>query len=274
MDGRPPIGVFDSGLGGLAVLAEIRRLMPGEPARYVADQSHAPYGGRELHEIRERTFAVVGRLIETGSDIVAVACNSASAAALHELRAAHPHIHFVGMEPAVKPAVAASRAGIVGVLATEASLAGPLYAGVVERYAVRATVLPGPCPGLADLVEAGRAHHPDTEHHVRRFVEPLLAQGADTLVLGCTHYTFLRGAIRRVAGPGVTIVDPAEAVARQVGRLVLERGRSPLDGGRGRLSYLTTGNPTTFQERLVDLDAEPGDVARLDVAPQGISSPD
>jgi glutamate racemase len=272
--GRPTIGVFDSGLGGLGVLAGIRRLMPSEPAVYVADQSHAPYGSRALHEIRERSFAVVGKLIRLGCDIVVIACNSASAAALHELRAALPDTRFVGMEPAVKPAVAASRAGVVGVLATEASLAGPLYAGVVDRYAGHATVISRPCPGLADLVEAGRAHDPDVEQHVRRFVEPLLAQGADTLVLGCTHYTFLRGAIRRVAGPAVKIIDPSEAVARQVGRLVLERGRRPLDGRRGHLSYLTTGDPRTLRERLLDLDAEPGDVAGLDVATQGVSSPD
>lgn len=248
------IGCFDSGVGGLGVLTAVRSLLPRADLLYLADQAHAPYGERRVGEVRELAGRVADRLIRMGATTVVVACNTASAAALHHLRRRHPGITFVGMEPAVKPAVAATRSGIVGVLATPATFQADVLDALVVRFAGDITVLRQPCPGWADLVE-----HPngDEASAVAPRVGPLVAAGADTLVLACTHYTFLRDAIRSAAGPGVAVVDPAEAVARQVARVA-----DP--AGAGLTTFLTTGDAARFASqilRLVGVDASPTTVS-------------
>jgi glutamate racemase len=218
---RPaPIGVFDSGVGGISVLREVRRLLPGEDLVYVADSGHCPYGGKSYAEIQVRACAITRFLVGQGAEVVVVACNTATAAAIETLRATFGDVPIVGMEPAIKPAVAATRSGVVGVLATGATLGGERFAGLAQRFSDGVELLTQACPGLVERVEAGDLDGPQTLGLLRLYVQPLLARGADTLVLGCTHYPFLRGALLELVGPQVVLIDTGEAVARQVGRVV------------------------------------------------------
>ena len=233
-----PIGIFDSGVGGLCILSEVRALLPSADLVYVADQEHAPYGERGLAAVRARAFAVSKYLIDAGADTVVVACNSASAAALHELRNRFPTMSFVGMEPAVKPAVGATLRGTIGVLATEATFQGELFSSVVDQHARDVAVVARSCPGLAAAIEDGD----DVDGLVRRYTADVVGRGADTIVLGCTHYSFVAGRIRAAAGDGVRVIDPAPAVAQQVVRVLSDRN----DTSPGVTRYLTTGDPDRF----------------------------
>lgn len=260
-----PLGMFDSGVGGLSVLAGVRELVPEERVLYVADQALAPYGERSLIEVRERSFAVVRRLVDLGAKAVVVACNTASAAALHELRRAMPDVPFIGMEPAVKPAAAESKGGVIGVLATSATFQGELYASVVDRHAAGVEVVERVGRGLVELVEARRLDDPAVEAGVATHLAPLVDAGVDTLVLGCTHYSFLAGIMRRHLGAAVTVIDPAPAVARQVVR-VLDEGDLRAPPGDGGVVYLTSGDPIRLAdqvERLLD-DPSP-DTGRFEI---------
>ncbi len=247
------IGVFDSGVGGLSVWREIARQLPGHDTLYVADQAHVPYGPRPLAEVRRFAEGIARFLLEEGADVVVVACNTASAAALHHLRATFPDVPFVGMEPAVKPAVQNTRTGAVGVIATPATFQGELFASLLERFAADVRVFPQVCPGLVEAVEAGELDTPSTERLVRACLEPLLAAGIDELVLGCTHYPFLRPLIERVVGSGVEIIDPAPAVARQTGRVLASAGKNAPQGRAGQHTFYTTGDPATFTAVIVRL---------------------
>lgn len=235
------IGVFDSGVGGLGVLAEIRRLMPDVDLVYVADQGRAPYGPKSLDEVAGISEEIAGWLIARGSETVVVACNTASAAALEHLRRSHPRTRFVGMEPAVKPAASATATGIIGVVATAATFQGELYASVVARHAPEVKVLTAACPEWVALVEAGATTGARTRQAVEACLRPMLESGIDALVLGCTHFPFLRALIEEVAGPGVVVLDPAPAVALQTSRV--HRG-SP---GGGLLRLYTSSDPRRFE---------------------------
>jgi glutamate racemase len=237
----PVIGLFDSGVGGLWVLREVRALLPGADLVYLADQARSPYGERSLDEVRNAASRAADHLIGRGASTVVVACNTASAAALHTLRADHPGVSFVGMEPAVKPAAAATRSRVVGVLATPTTFQAEVFDDLVGRFASGIEVLAHPCPGWADLVErdAGGVDPGIIADHVR----PVVDAGADTLVLACTHYSFLTDQIAAAAGPGVTLIDPAPAVARQVARVAD-------GGGVGATTYLTTGDPERFAAQI------------------------
>jgi glutamate racemase len=248
-----PIGIFDSGVGGISVLREIRALLPAEHLIYYADSGHCPYGGKPREQIVARACAITERLLERGAKLVVVACNTATIAAVEHLRATYP-MPFVGMEPAVKPAAAVTRSGVVGVLATGAALAGEKFHHLVAAHARDVRVITQPCPGLVEQVESGALDTPQTRALVESYVEPLLAQGADVLVLGCTHYPFLRPLIGALAGPGVTLLDTGAAVARQVCR-VLERDEAlSTTGGTGAIVWETSGDAGAFallHERLM-----------------------
>ena len=244
------IGVFDSGVGGLSVLSEIRRILPGPNVTYLADRANAPYGQRSLEQVRMLAEACTAHLLDLGAGLIVVACNTASAAALHHLRSIHPGVPFVGMEPAVKPAAALTRSKVVGVLATAATFQGELFASVVGRFADGVTVINQACPGWADLVETGVTSGRVAEAAVARHLDPVLEAGADTLVLGCTHYPFLRHLISERAGAQVAIVDPARAVARQVAALA---GESAGPNGAGRLQLMTTGNAADTENIMREL---------------------
>jgi glutamate racemase len=236
-DGRP-IGVFDSGVGGLSVLREIRRSLPAAELLYVADSGHAPYGEREPGFITERVLAIAEFFRGHDVGAIVVACNTATAVALSALRArsARP---VVAIEPAIKPAAQRTRSGVVGVLATSRTVASEGVARLVQAHGHGVRVLLQACPGLAEQVERGELSGARTEALVERFVRPLLNEGADTLVLGCTHYPFLRPVIEQVAGLGVEVIDPASAVARELVRR-LAPGASA-EGAPGGEHFWTSG---------------------------------
>lgn len=249
------IGILDSGIGGLSVLREIHRLLPGVPTLYLADQTHLPYGPRPLEEIHRYVDAMTRFLREQGAAIVVLACHAASAAGLYRLRQSYPEFPFVGIEPAIKPAVEQTASGVVGVLTTRATADGPLYRRVLERFAGQTRIMTQVAPELVTLAEAGEFDTPEAARVVSASVQPLIDAGADQIVLACTHFPFLVDAIRRVAGPGVRLVDPGPAVARQVGR-VLGEGIARADEPN---RYFTTGVPESFRaalQRLIGVEAE------------------
>jgi len=210
-----PIGVFDSGVGGLSVLREIRRELPTENLLYVADSAHAPYGDKTQVFIEARAFAIARFLLDRGAKAIVVACNTATGAAVASLRS-HFTLPIVAMEPALKPAAAQTKTGVIGVLATSRTLASHNFVKLFERYAAEAEILPQACPGLVEQVEAGDLDGAKTRRLLETYVLPLVSRGADTLVLGCTHYPFLRPLIQDIAGPNVAVIDSSEAVARQL----------------------------------------------------------
>jgi len=255
---RSAIGIFDSGVGGLSVLREIAGRMPCEDLVYLADEAHVPYGSRRLGEIRAFSRAITSFLIEQGARLVVVACNTASAAALQRLREWFD-IPIVGMEPAVKPAAERTRSRHVGVIATQATFQGELFSRLLERFAHGTVVHTQVCPGLVERVEAGQLDDPQTEALLRACLQPLLTMGVDSLVLGCTHYPFLLPTILRVVGPGVEVIDPAPAVARQTQRVLEATGRRCQEG-KGSVTYFTTGSRSDFELKLGRLVSVPGAV--------------
>lgn len=259
MNGSPPpvhvaapVGVFDSGIGGLSVLRHIQTQLPHENLLYAADSAFAPYGGRPEQEVVARALAVAEFLLRQGSKALVVACNTATAAAIAAIRARHPQLPVVGVEPGLKPAAAMTKSGLIGVLATERTLASGRFAQLREQVAQDSGVqfLPQPCPGLADQVEKGELGSAATASLVRRYVSPLIVRGADTLVLGCTHYPFLLPLIEsaavedRKAKPA--IVDTGEAVARQLTRLLDRHGLLNRQEAGGTLEAYTSGSRTAL----------------------------
>jgi glutamate racemase len=252
-----PIGIFDSGVGGLSVLRPIREIFPNEHILYFADQAHVPYGSRSLAEIRHFSEEITRFLLDQGAKIIVVACNTASAAALSSLRETFPEVAFVGMEPAVKPAALETRSGKVGVLATENTFSSPRYALLMSRFAQDVEVIENPCRGLVSLIEAGDIATGETEALLRRVLDPMLAAGVDTLVLGCTHYPFVRPLIEGIVGEigtghPVTVIDPAPAVARQTGRVLARRQLLAPDGERGTVRLFTSAR----SQALADLSEQ------------------
>ena len=258
-----PIGIFDSGVGGLSVLKAIRAQMPQEAVIYLGDQGHVPYGPRPLEEVQAFSEQITRFLLAKGAKLIVVACNTASAAALQHLRQTFPQVSFVGMEPAVKPAAEYTKSGVVGVLATPATFQGALYASVVERFAQGVTVLQDTCPGLVGQIEKGELDAPETESILRAALQPMLAQGIDTVVLGCTHYPFVIPLIERIAGKNVRVIDPAPAVARQTGRLLESAGMRQPAGTKAAVAYYTTAVAESMQKLLPRLLGEGGIVKSL-----------
>lgn len=226
-----PIGFFDSGVGGLCIRDAVRALLPREDTVYIADSANCPYGNRPPEEIITLARGLVKTLLAKSCKMVVVACNTATAAAVDTLRREWPDVPFVGMEPAVKPAVLRSQTGVVGVLATQGTFNGRLYRETSARFAKKTTVLTVVADEFVTLVERGELEGPRAEAIVRAKVEPLLAAGADNLVLGCTHFPHLGPLIARVAAGRATIIEPSAAVARQVRRLLAERGLLNTAGG-------------------------------------------
>ena len=254
-----PIGVFDSGVGGLSVWREIARQLPHEDTLYFADQFHIPYGTRSPEQLQQFSEAIARFLLDRECKAIVVACNTASAAALKHLRQTFPFIPFVGMEPAVKPAAETTQTRVVGVLATPATFQGALFASVVERFANGVRLVNQVCPGLVEQIEAGKLDAPDIDAMLRGFLQPILDANADTIVLACTHYPFVVEAIRRIAGPSVNVIDPSPAIARQTGRVLIEHGLSAPASRAGHHLFYTSGERDAFDRvmrRLVKVDGQ------------------
>jgi glutamate racemase len=245
------IGVFDSGVGGLSVLKHVRAQLPRLPLLYVADSGHVPYGDKSADYIRERSVALTEFLLAQGAGTVVIACNTATAAAAALLRTRFS-IPIVAMEPAVKPAVTATRSRIVGVLATVGTLESARFAALLDQYAGDVEIVTQACPGLVEQVEAGELASGKTRELVERYVRPLLDRGADTLVLGCTHYPFLRPLIAEAAGPAVKLIDTGEAVARQVVRRLPEKLLGRMDASPDE-HFWTTGDVATARRIMSQL---------------------
>lgn len=246
------IGVFDSGVGGISVLRHVRQALPDERLVYVADSGHVPYGEKSPEYIERRSLAIAQFLVAQGAEAIVIACNTATAAAAGALRSRYG-IPIVGMEPAVKPAVAATRSGVVGVLATTGTLESARFAALLERYAGSVEIVTQGCPGLVEQVERGDLTGYDTRVLIESYTAPLLARGADTLILGCTHYPFLAPLIAQVAGPDVMLVDTGEAVARQLRRRM--ESELPARAGQGRpdAEFYTSGDPVEASRIMAHL---------------------
>ncbi|HEX6911950.1 MAG TPA: glutamate racemase [Longimicrobium sp.] len=258
-----PVGIFDSGVGGLSVAREIRRALPAEHLLYVSDAAYVPYGDRGEDEVRARTLAIGEWIQSQGAKVLVVACNTASGAALEALRE-RLHIPVIGLEPALKPAVRATRVGRVGVMATRGTLASARFQRLVDNYADGVQVVRDPCPGLADLVEDGMLAGPELEARMEAYVAPLREAGVDTVVLGCTHYVFVRDTIQRALGPDVRLLDSGEAIARRARQILAEAGALQPDGP-GSLRFLTTGEPLEVAAVVQRLWGEPMAVEHLEV---------
>jgi glutamate racemase len=277
-----PVGIFDSGVGGLSILRHIRAQLPHEHLVYVADSGFAPYGDKSEQVVAERSLTIARFLIARGAKALVVACNTATGAAVKLLRERFPEMPIVGVEPGLKPAAAASRNGRIGVLATEGTLAGAKFLQLRDQIseATGAQFLLQPCRGLADQIEFGELDSSATSAMLARYIAPLLAQGADTLVLGCTHYPLVQASIADViASSGardVVLVDTGEAVARQLGRLLDTAGllRPANADGPARLEGYTSASATAlsaafnslvgFDPKVEETDfAGPGTVGRI-----------
>ena len=252
-----PVGIFDSGLGGLSVLRHIRAQLPLEDLLYFADSAFAPYGGKPEAAVIERTLAIAGFLAAQQCKALVVACNTATAAAVLAVRERYPRLPVVGVEPGLKPATLCSASRVVGVLATEGTLASARFRALEARLCASTGVrfVAQACSGLADQVEKGELRSPATAALVQRYVEPLIRQGADTLVLGCTHYPFLLPLIEASAqgagGRKVNVIDTGEAVARQLQRVLDEHTLlRAADAGPGAIQGWTTGSAGTLASAL------------------------
>jgi len=252
MSDTRPIGVFDSGIGGLSVLRAIRVALPAEDLIYVADSKYLPYGAKAREEVVERVFAIAAFLVDRGAKALVVACNTATAAGIAELRARYA-LPIIGVEPAVKPAVEHTRSGVVGVLATSGTLQAEKFRRLVEQFAPQARIIIQGCPGLVERVEAGDFDGTGTRRLIREFTQSLLARGVDAIVLGCTHYPFLTRSIREVVGPGIALFETGDAVAREVSRRLGASRLLRKPSHVGAETFWTSGDPAALAPVLTRL---------------------
>jgi glutamate racemase len=264
VNSNSPVGIFDSGVGGISVLRAIRQQMPEESILYFGDQGHIPYGPRPMEQIRNFSEAITRFLLGHNAKIIVVACNTASAAALSYLREKFPDVQFVGMEPAIKPAAARTQTGKLGVLATPATFQGALYASVVERFANGVDVLQNTCPGLVQQIEQGNLGGKEARRILEEALVPMLEKNIDTVVLGCTHYPFVIPLIQQIVGANVRVIDPAPAVAKQIGRLLEAKAMRRQTVLGGRVKFYTSGDPDALEAMLPVLLGESWKVERVE----------
>lgn len=250
-DAYAAIGVFDSGVGGISVLQHIHSLLPNEHLIYVADSKHAPYGNKTPDNITERCFALADFLITKNVKAIVVACNTATAAAIDAMREKYT-LPIIGMEPAVKPAAEASKNGIVGVLATVGTLKSAQFAALLESYGRNVKVVTQGCTGLVECIERGELDAPNTQVLIRQYCAPLLAEGADTIVLGCTHYPFVREVIANVVGKSVSLIDTGSAVAKQLKRQLEESDLQTNLNQQGKVQIFTN-SPAENAKKVIEM---------------------
>ena len=253
---------MDSGVGGISVLKHIHALLPHENLLYVADSKYAPYGNKTPTEITARCFAVADFLIAQNVKALVVACNTATAAAIDAMREKYP-LPIIGMEPAVKPAAEASKNGVVGVLATVGTLKSAQFAALLESYGRNVKVVTQACVGLVECVERGELDTPETKALIRQYTVPLLAEGADTLVLGCTHYPFVKGAIREIVGDKISLIDTGAAVAKQLKRQLEENGFLSASNQPAKVQFWTNSEADNAEQVIEALWGESAEVKNL-----------
>ncbi|QYZ64848.1 MAG: glutamate racemase [Gammaproteobacteria bacterium (ex Lamellibrachia satsuma)] len=265
MTSSQPIGIFDSGVGGLSVLSHIHELMPTEDLLYVADSEHLPYGSKTSEYVVQRAIAITRFLVEQqGAKAIVIACNTATAAAVSLLRSEFP-IPIIGMEPGVKPGIKESRSGVVAILATEGTLGSEKFQSLLEQHGNGAEVIVQPCNGWVEQVEHGEHDSPETRQMVANQIEPLLKRGADTLVLGCTHYPFLRETIGTYAGKETQVIDTGLAVAQELRRRLRSKNLLGMAKTGGNTQFWTSGPPEQTGRLISRLWGDPNRVNPLPV---------
>jgi glutamate racemase len=259
-----PVGIFDSGVGGLSVLRDIRATLPAESIDYVADSANAPWGDKPAEYIRRRGLEIAGFLVGRGVKAIVIGSNTGTAGSADALRATLT-IPVVAIEPGIKPAAAATRSGVVGAIVTTTMGASDRMASLLDRFGRNVRVISMPAPGLVEHIEAADLDSPELRRLVERYVRPLLDEGADTIVLGSTHYVFLRSLIAEIAGEGVVIVDTGAAVARQLARVLDERGLAAAQGATGEERFWTSGDPAESERVMSSLLGREVSVDKLPV---------
>lgn len=256
------IGVMDSGVGGISVLQHIHALLPHEAIVYFADSRHAPYGSKSADDITQRCFSVADFLIAQGVKAIVVACNTATAAAIDAMRL-HYSVPIIGMEPAVKPAAAASHNGVIGVLATVGTLKSAQFAALLETYGRNVKVVTQACVGLVECVERGELNSASTRQLLADYCAPLLAEGADTIVLGCTHYPFVKPQIRQLVGEQISLIDTGAAVAKQLAHVLAEHDLMTTDAATANVTFYTNSNADNATQVIAQLWAAPASIHQL-----------
>jgi glutamate racemase len=241
------IGVFDSGVGGISVLQHIHALLPHENLIYFADSKHAPYGNKTQADIIARCMQIADFLLQKEVKSLVVACNTATAAAIDILRETFD-IPIIGMEPAIKPAAAASKNGVIGVLATVGTLKSAQFAALLESYGRNVKVVTQACVGLVECIERGELNTENTNALIRQYTAPLLAEGADTIVLGCTHYPFVKQVIQEIVGDKITLIDTGAAVAKQLKRQLQEKELLSVNQGKAEVNFWTNSEAENAKE--------------------------
>ena len=263
MDSQP-VGIFDSGVGGLSVLRDIRAALPGESIDYVADSANAPWGDKPVEYVRVRGLEIAGFLVGQGVKAIVIGSNTGTAGSAEALRATLT-MPVIAIEPGIKPAAAATRSGVVGAIVTATMGASDRMASLLDRFGRNVRVISVPAPGLVEHIEAADLDSAELRRLVERYVRPLLDQGADTIVLGSTHYVFLRSLIAEIAGDGVTIVDTGEAVARQLARVLSEREMAAPPEASGKERFWTSGNAADSERVMSALLGRKVSVQKLPV---------
>jgi glutamate racemase len=258
---KQPVGVMDSGVGGISVLRHIRSALPHENLLYVADSKHAPYGNKSPEFIRERAIFLADFLIKQGAKALVVACNTATAAAIETLRQRYT-LPIIGMEPAVKPAAAATKTGEIGVLATVGTLKSAQFAALLESYGQGVTVVTEGCPGLVECIERGELATRETRSLLEGYLKPLLDARADTIVLGCTHYPFVRPLIEDIVGSGIVLIDTGAAVARQLQKRLAEQGLLA-EAGEASVKYWTNSEAANAKQVIQQLWGDKAEIEQL-----------
>lgn len=266
MNNNEPIGVFDSGLGGLSVLRDLCALLPAEDILYYADNAYCPYGLRSQPEIQQRSRLITSLLIDRGAKAIVVACNTASSMAIIDLRLYFPGLDIIGLEPAVKPAVKLTRSGKVGVLATPRTVAGARLRWLIETHGGGVEVHTVAAAGLVELVELGELSGPGVEEVLRPLLDPMIAAGVDVIVLGCTHYPFLRGSIEGYMGPGVPVIDSGSAIGRRTRHVLETAGFLTSNSAPGTLRIMTSASVADVEPVARLLTGQPVTVAQVAVS--------
>ncbi|MCU7800435.1 MAG: glutamate racemase [gamma proteobacterium symbiont of Lucinoma myriamae] len=251
MKNNHPIGIFDSGVGGLSVLQHIHQLLPHEHILYIADSGYAPYGCQDNSFIEQRSRVITERLITQGAKAIVIACNTATASIIESFRQQYG-IPFVGVEPGIKPAIAMTKNGHIGIMATTGTLSSTRYSELSQRFGNIVNIHNQACPGLADQVEAGLLDAPDTTQLLKKYLRKLEKKQVDTIVFGCTHYSFLTSQIKKIMGPSIQLVDTSYAIAEQLER-VLEQEKSKNKAMSGSINYYTTGSIDNTKSTILSL---------------------